>query len=69
MLKYHPPEVVYCLLKRCLCCNEVPFSKISLMRLRKQADGSKTKQKLLAVVVFTMVVKLLLESFPVSQTR
>ena len=54
MLKYHPPEVVDCLFKRCLCCNEVTFSKISLMRLKKQDDGLKTKTVIAGCdIVFT----------------
>ena len=38
MLKYHPPEIINCLLKRCLRCNEVTLAKISLTRLKNKRN-------------------------------
>jgi hypothetical protein len=38
MLKYHPPEIINCLRKRCLCCNKVSLSKISLTRLKNKRN-------------------------------
>ena len=38
MLKYHPPEIINCLRKRCLRCNKVSLSKISLTRLKNKKN-------------------------------
>ena len=38
MLKYHPPEIINCLRKRCLRCNKVTLAKISLTRLKNKKN-------------------------------